>query len=112
MIQRARDMARRLPPLYHEGEIAAAVIEQPALQIEIATEYALEVQRVHFFNETLELEEAAKLAAILDFKPEPWQDLLLFRPWVHAQRDAILNGGAVTVAGIESFSKSYTEAYE
>ena len=112
MIQRTRDMMRRLPPLYREGETVGAFIQQPALQVEIATEYALEVQRSHFFNQTLELEEAAKLAAILDIEPEQWQDLLLFRPWVHAQRDAILNGGAVTIAGIEGFSNSYTEAYQ
>jgi hypothetical protein len=112
MIQRAADMARRLPPLYREGELAAELLEQPALQIEIATQYALEVQRSHFFDDTLELQEAARLAAILGFQPEPWQTLPLFRAWVHAQRDAILGGGGVTLAAIEGFAKSYAAAYQ
>jgi hypothetical protein len=111
-MKRARDMASRLPLLYREGPLVEGVLEQPAQQIEIALEDALEVQRAHFFNDALELEEAAKLAALLNFTPEPWQTLRLFRAWVHSQRDAVLHGGAVTEQAIRGFAESYAAAYQ
>lgn len=111
-MKRARDMAGRLPRLYREGTLVEGFLEQPAQQIEIALEDALEVQRAHFFNDGLELEETAKLAALLSFVPEPWQTLRLFRAWVHSQRDAVLQGGAVTEQGIRGFAESYAAAYQ
>ena len=68
-------MLKRLPQLYRDGELVRDVLELPALQIEILEEEALEVQRAHWFDTTLELEEASSLAAILDIAPEPWQQL-------------------------------------
>jgi hypothetical protein len=111
-MKRADDMAARLPALYREGEMVGKVLTQPAVQVEIIDEYAARVQRAHWFNETLELNEAAKLAALLDFVPEDWQTLGLFRAWVHAQRNATLLDGAVTRKGIERFLAEYKAGYE
>lgn len=70
------------------------------------------MQRAHWFNETFEPDEAGGLAALLDMAPEPWQTLDLFRVWFHAQRDATLLGGAVTVTGLEQFLTEYQAGYE
>lgn len=111
-MKRARDMAARLPQLYREGELVQRVLEQPAQQLEIAGQDAIEVQRAHFFDACLELEEAAQLADLLGFAPEPWQNLALFRAWVHARRDAILEGGGVTAQALLGFTRSYATAYQ
>lgn len=111
-MKRVDDMAARLPPLYREGERVRQLLDQPGVQIEVLDEHAARVQRAHWFNETFELDEAAALAALLDFTSEPWQTLDLFRAWVHAQRDATLIEGAVTVGGIERFLADYTRGFE
>jgi hypothetical protein len=111
-MKRADDMAGRLPPLYREGELVLATLSQPALQIEIVEEYLLDIQRSHQFDAALELVDAAKLAAVLDFAPEPWQNLALFRAWVHSQRDAALEHGAVTADSIHAFVESYAADYQ
>jgi hypothetical protein len=105
-------MTGRLPLLYQEGKLVTGVLQQPAQQIEIAVEDTLEVQRSHFFDDVLEREEAARLAALLDFVAEPWQDLRLFRAWVHAQRDAVVRGGGITLQALQGFAGSYAEAYQ
>jgi hypothetical protein len=104
-------IAARLPELYRDGELLRGVIGAPALQVEIFDELMLEVQRAHWFDTTLELDEAARLAAILDLAPEPWQDLALFRGWVHSLRDAILEFGAVTRSALETFVVEYSSRY-
>lgn len=109
---RALDMASRLPLLYREGKLVEGILQQPAQQIEIAVEDALEVQRAHFFDEALELEETAKLAALLNFVPETWQNLGLFRAWVHAQRDAVLQDGAITIDAIRGFSSDFSSSFQ
>ena len=111
-MKRVDDMTSRLPYLYREGALLGGVLAQPAVQLEIAVEDALEVQRAHFFDDALHLEEVARLAALLDFAPEPWQTLQLFRPWVHAQRDAVLKYGGVTVNAINGFAASYLTAFQ
>jgi hypothetical protein len=111
-MKRVDDMSARLPPLYREGERVRQILDLPGVQIEVLDEHATRVQRAHWFNETFELEEAAALAALLDFTAEPWQTLDLFRAWVHAQRDATLIEGAVTVDGIERFLAEYTRGFE
>src|SRR5215471_14902584 len=111
-MKRVDDMTSRLPFLYREGALLAGVLAQPAEQLEIAVEDALEVQRAHFFDDALQLEEVARLAALLDFIPEQWQTLQLFRPWVHAQRDAVLKNGGVTVDAIIGFASSYLTAFQ
>ncbi len=111
-MKRVDDMTARLPYLYREGPLLAGVLSQPAEQLEIAVEDALEVQRAHFFDDALQLEEVARLAALLDFTPEAWQTLQLFRPWVHAQRDAVLKNGGVTVDAILGFASSYLTAFQ
>jgi len=111
-MKRVDDMTARLPFLYREGALLAGVLAQPAEQLEIAVEDALEVQRAHFFDDALQLQEVARLAALLDFTPEQWQTLQLFRPWVHTQRDAVLKNGGVTVDAIVGFASSYLTAFQ
>jgi hypothetical protein len=111
-MKRAEDMAARLPSLYREGELVVATLSQPAVQVEIIEEELLDIQRAHHFDAALELEDAAKLAALLDFVPEPWQNLALFRSWVHSQRNAALQRGAVTAEALLGFAQSYTDGYQ
>jgi len=111
-MKRVDDMTSRLHYLYREGALLAGILSQPAEQLEIAVEDALEVQRAHFFDDALQLQEVARLAALLDFTPEQWQGLQLFRPWVHAQRDAVLKNGGVTVDAILGFVSSYLVAFQ
>jgi hypothetical protein len=111
-VKRARDMAARVHLLYREGELVERLLEQPAQQIEIAASEALEVQRAHFFDDALELDEAEGLAALLGITREPWQNLRLFRAWVHSQRDAMVFGGGVTIQALRGFAESYSESYE
>jgi hypothetical protein len=105
-------MLERLPQLYRDGELVRGVAQVPGLQLEIVDEEAIEVQRAHWFRSTLELEEAGRLAALLDIAPEPWQTLGTFRAWVNAMRDAWLRFGTVTRAGVQKFVEGYTAGYE
>src|ERR1043166_2476403 len=115
-MQRVDSMAARLPQLYRDGELLrgtdrdGGVLGVPGVQLEVANEVAREVQRTHWFDATYELEHAAKIAALLDFVPEVWQDLDIFRGWVHAMRDALLREGGVTVRGIQTFVREYVTA--
>jgi hypothetical protein len=117
-MKRVDDMARRLPQLYRDGELLrgtatnGGVLDVPAVQIETIDEIAREIQRTHWFDRTYELEHAGMLAALLDFKPETWQELDTFRPWVHTLRDAMLKEGGVTVLAIRTFIGDYAEAFE
>jgi hypothetical protein len=111
-MRRAQEMAARLHPLLREGAVLERLLEHPAQQIEIAVEDTLEVQRAHVFDEALELREAAGLGALLDIRPEPWQTLRLYRAWVHAQRDAILRNGGVTLQALRGFADTYTAQYQ
>jgi hypothetical protein len=117
-MQRVDSMARRLPQLYRDGELlrgsrsAGGVLEVPAVQLEVLDEEMRRVQRTHWLDATFELEHAAALAAVLDFVPEPWQNLETFRAWVHAIRDAMLREGGVTVPAIRSFVSRYGAAFE
>lgn len=106
------DMLNRLPHLYRDGELLRQILALPAVQLEILDEDRIEVQRSHGFDAVLELEDAAKLAAILDFKPEPWQTLPEFRAWVHTLRDAMLERGAVTKAALQEFVTDYVQLYQ
>ncbi len=110
-MKRIDDMASRLPLLYREGPLVTGLLSQPAQQIEIAVEDALEVQRAHFFGDALDFDEVARLAALLDFVPEDWQTLLLFRPWVDSQRDAVIDSGGVTIDALVGFTSSYMRAF-
>jgi hypothetical protein len=111
-MKRVDDMTSRLPLLYREGTLVQGILSQPAEQLEIAVEDALEVQRAHFFDDALELNEVARLASLLDFSPELWQTVGLFRPWVHSQRDAVLKNGAVTAQAIVGFVQGYSSAFQ
>ena len=117
-MQRVDNMAQRLPQLYRDGELlrgsrsTGGVLGVPAVQLELVDELAREIQRTHWFDATYELEHAARLAALLDFVPEPWQELDLFRAWVHALRDSVLQTGGLTAAGIQSFVTRYAKAFE
>ena len=99
----ARNMLSRLPQLYRDGELVEAILAQPGTQLEILDEEAIEVQRAHWFNTALSLEEAARLAALLDLAPEPWHTLKEFRAWVHSFRDAMVERGTVTKPALQTF---------
>lgn len=105
-------MARRLPTLYGEGEITSALLGVAGIALEIADEDLVSVQRSHFFDQAVDRADAAKLAAVLDLAPEPWQTLRTFRVWLHALRDALLLEGAVTRAGIERFVQEYAKGFQ
>lgn len=109
---RIDDLLTRLPELYRDGELVRALLEQPAVQLEILAEDMREVQRAHWFDAALELREAAGLAAVLDIAPEPWQQLHEYRAWVHALRDARLQNGAVTRQALQEFVVDYSRRYQ
>ncbi|HSD80661.1 MAG TPA: hypothetical protein VLB47_08370, partial [Solirubrobacteraceae bacterium] len=108
----AQAMAGRLPALYAEGELTAAVLGVPGVALEIADEDLVAVQRSHWFDRAVERDDAAKLAAVLDLEPESWQGLRTFRAWLHALRDALLLEGAVTVGGIRRFVRDYAGGFQ
>jgi len=119
-MRRTDAMAARLPQLYRDGELirgsaagrAGGVLELPAVQLEVLGEEEVEVQIAHWFNTARTLDEAAALAALLDFVPESWQTLPLFRTWVTSMRDSMLQDGAVTVRGLEDFVEEYTRGFQ
>jgi hypothetical protein len=84
----------------------------PAVQVEVLDEVMREVQRAHWFGTTLELDEAARLAALLDIAPEAWHGLATFRGWVQALRDAMLREGAVTRRALQLFVAEYATAFQ
>ena len=105
-------MAGRLPQLYRDGELVRGMLGVPAIQLEILDEDAREVQIAHWFATARSLDEGAKLAALLGFAPEQWQELELFRAWVETTRDAILRDGSVTPAALQRFVKDYLTRFE
>lgn len=111
-MSRAGAMRERLPALYRDGELVRGVLDQPAIQIEIVDEDAIEVQRAHLFDAALDLDEVVRLAGVLDITPESWDDRDTFRAWVHALRDGLLEHGAVTVAAITSFADDYVRRFQ
>lgn len=108
----AAAMARRLPPLYAEGELTAALLAVAGIAVEMLDEDLATVQRSHWLDRAVDRDDAARLAALLDVAPEPWQTLGTFRAWLHALRDALLLEGAVTRAAIERFVRAYAEGFE
>lgn len=109
---RAADMAERLPQLWRDGELVRALLEVVGLQLEVVDEESREVARSHHFDTCLELEEAGRLAGVLDIPPEVWQTLGEYRPWVHAMRDARLRAGSVTREGVRLFVERYRAGFE
>ena len=110
---RAAAMLERLPLLYREGELITDVVSVFGLQNEILDEETFEVQRAHWFDTCLNLDEAVGLAAVLDIAPEPWQTSLgEYRPWVHALRDAQLREGSVTLGAVRLFVEHYVDGFE
>jgi len=119
-MQRADEMASRLPLLYQDGELlrgsesgaSGGLLEVPAVQFEILDEDGREVQISHWFETARALGDAGMLAALLDFTPEPWQNLEVFRAWVDSNRDAMLLDGAVTKAALQDFVVSYSARFQ
>jgi len=105
-------MARRLPPLYAEGEIVEALLGVPGVALDIADEDMLAVQRSHWVDRATDLEDVARLAAVLDLAPEPWQRLGEFRAWLHALRNAMLLEGAVTRGALARFTREYATGFQ
>jgi hypothetical protein len=105
------DMAVRLPQLYRDGELARGLLGVAGVALEVLDEDRLSVQRSHWFDRCVERDHAARLAALLDIAPEPWQSLEQFRAWVHAFRDALVERGAVTRPAIQRFVEDYVAAF-
>ncbi len=110
--ERARSLASRLPLLYRDGEILNSLLDTVGLQHEIVDENARRVQRRFWFDTAPDFDDAAKLGALLDIEPEPWQELGEYRAWFHALRTARLRRGAVTVAALRGFVEDYADAFE
>src|SRR5690242_4776326 len=104
------DMAARLPRLYAGGELIGAVLDVVGTELEVLDEDLRRVAREHRFDAAVDLDDAAKLAALLDLQPEPFHDLPTFRAWVHALRDARVRHGSVTVESIAGFVTDYASA--
>ena len=49
-------------------------------------------------------------AALLGIARKPWQNLRLFRAWVHSQRDAMVDGGGVTLPALRGLAESYSSS--
>jgi hypothetical protein len=106
-------MTERLPHLYREGELLQGLLALAATQMEIAEEEARAVQRSHWFDATLNLGEATRLAMPLDIAREEWQsNLREYRAWVHAIRDSLLRHGSVTVDALQRFVVQYSSAFQ
>jgi hypothetical protein len=105
-------MAAVLPPLYREGELVASLLDVPGVALDVVDEELVSIQRSHWFDQAVELEHAAALAAVLDLSPEPWQTLRLFRAWVHAFRDALLLEGSLTRPALTGFVRAYANAFQ
>jgi len=106
------DIVGRLPQLYRDGVLVRGLLGVPAVQVEVLDEVMREVQRAHWFGTTLELDEAQRLAAVLDIAPEAWHTLDTFRGWVEALRDAMLREGAVTRRALQLFVAEYADAFQ
>ncbi len=107
-----KDMVSRLPILYRDGALVTDVLGIPGLGLEILGEDGVEVQRAHWFDSALALEQVARLAAVLDIPAESWQNLAEYRAWVHALRDAMLQQGAVTTEAMQHFVVQYARLYQ
>lgn len=111
-MRRSEQMAARLPHLYREGETLSQLLAVWGNQFQMLDETATEVRRAHFFRQCVSLDEAAKLAAVLDVAPEPWQGLTEYRAWVEGLLAARLHAGAVTRQAISIFTRLYLQGFE
>jgi len=111
-VTRAADIAKRLPFLYRDGPEVRRLLAVFGLQLSMGEEAMREVQRAHFFDRALSLDEAAALAALLDIRPEEWQGVREYRAYVHGLLDAILQAGAVTRRGIGLFTRRYVTGFQ
>ena len=102
----------RLPELYKEGPALARLLDVMALPLEEMDQQMRDIQRSHFFNQCVSLEDASKLGAILDIPVEDWQSFRDYRLWTHSLRDARLKAGAVTREGIRLFVHQYLEGFQ
>lgn len=109
---RAADIAKRLPFLYQDGTEVRRLLATFGLQLSMGEEAMREVQRAHFFDRALDLDEAAALAALIYIEPEEWQGVREYRAYVHGLRDAILQAGAVTRRGIGLFTRRYVTGFQ
>ncbi|MFN7915195.1 MAG: hypothetical protein U0Q55_07630 [Vicinamibacterales bacterium] len=105
------EIVGRLPQLYRDGTMVRGVLGAPAVQIEVVDQIMRELQRAHWFETTLNLDEAARIAGVLDIAPEPWQTLATYRGWVTALRDARLREGSVTPRALQVFVAEYVRAF-
>ncbi|MDH3602281.1 MAG: hypothetical protein OEU26_21925 [Candidatus Tectomicrobia bacterium] len=107
-----QNMLKRLPLLYQDGELLADILAIPAVNLDVFDEQMLEIQRAHWFDQAIEFEDAAKLAALIDIPPETWQGLREFQAWVHALRNAWLRHGTATRQPLQQFVDDYTQRFQ
>ena len=111
-MSRRADLLDRLPDLYREGDVVGRLGAVWGNQFEMLDQAARDVRRSHFLAQCLELEDAAKLGALLDIAPEPFQGLTEYRGWVNGLRSARLHAGSVTREGIRVFTQLYLAGFE
>lgn len=111
-MSRRADLLNRLPDVYREGETVGRFGAVFGNQFEMLDETARDVRRSHFFSQCLDLEDAAKLGALLDIAPESFQGLTEYRGWVNGLRAARLKAGSVTREGIRLFTQRYLDAFQ
>lgn len=103
----------RLPHLYRDGPELRRLADVIALQIQALDERGNLVRRTHHFDLAYAIEDAERLAAILDIEAEPWQERLgEYRAWVHGLRDAQLQAGSVTREAISIFVRRYLDGFQ
>ena len=107
-----QNMLALLPHLYRDGDLVSGLLGVPGVEHEHLDADAREVQRAHFFNALLNIDEAVELAAVLDIPLEDWQNLRTYRAWVHALRNAILRFGTVTVPAVTHFVGEYAGGFQ
>lgn len=110
---RAATVAGHLPTLYREGALIAGFTELWGVELDGLDEAGVRVQRAHWFDATYDLDEAVALAELLDIGPEQFHGSLgEFRAWVHALRDARLQGGAVTREALRILVDTYAQGFQ
>lgn len=85
----------RLPPVYDTGRdtLLRGLVEHVVLELETLDEDRVRVQRTHWVGTASDRADLARLGALLDRAPEPWESDDLFRDHLVAIARARLAGG-------------------
>jgi hypothetical protein len=101
-VNRLDAMLQRLPPPYaiEEGNLVRALLAVAELQLRVFDEDMDRVQRSHWVDTAFAREDLARLGALFDVPPAPWEPLRLYRARLIATVAAQLRG-SVTPAQID-----------